>query len=62
MYLQMYIWITLLLWLFLFSCLAVINKEIKSQVYDKRQTPDSSWEILRIENKQVKTVQNNSYG
>ena len=56
------IWIVLLLWLFRFSCLAIINKEIKSQVYDKRQTSYSSWEILRIENKQVKTVQNNSYG
>ena len=37
-------------------------REIKSQVYDKRQTAYSSWEILRIEHKQVKTAQNNSYG
>ena len=27
-----------------------------------RQTSDSSWEFLRIENKQTKTVQNSSYG
>jgi len=38
------------------------NREIKRHVYDKRQTSDSSWEFLRIENKQIKTVQNNSYG
>ena len=36
-------------------------REIKIHVYAKRQTSDSSWEFLRIENKQVKTVQNNSY-
>ena len=29
---------------------------------DKRQTSDMSWEFLRIENKQIKTVQNNSNG
>ena len=28
----------------------------------KRQTSDSSWEFLRIENKQIKTVPNDSYG
>ena len=30
----------------------------------KRQTADSSWEFLKIwiENKQIKTAQNNSYG
>ena len=32
-------------------------REIKIHVYAKRQTSDSSWEFLRIENKQVKTVQ-----
>ena len=37
-------------------------KEIKSHVYGKQQTSDSSWEFLRIENEQIKTVQNNSYG
>ena len=36
-------------------------REIKIHVYAKRQTSDSSWEFLRIENKQIKTVQNNSY-
>ena len=29
--------------------------------YAKRQTSDSSWEFLRIENKQIETVQNNFY-
>ena len=33
----------------------------KSHVYNKRQTTDSSWVFLRIENKQIKTVQNNNY-
>ena len=33
----------------------------KSHVYDKRQTTDSSWVFLRIENKQINTVQNNTY-
>ena len=28
----------------------------------KRQTPDSSWEFLKTENEQIKTVQNDSYG
>ena len=37
-------------------------REIKIHVHAKRQTSDSSWEFLRIENKQIKTVQNNSYG
>ena len=37
------------------------NREIKIHVYAKFQTSDSSWEFLRIENKQIKTVQNNSY-
>ena len=27
----------------------------------KRQTSDSSWEFLKIENEQIKTAQNNSY-
>ena len=35
-------------------------REIKIHVYGKRQTSDSSWEFLRIENKQIKTVQKNS--
>ena len=43
------------------SLLKLAIKEIKSHVYGKRQTSDSSWEFLRIENKQIKTVQNNSY-
>ena len=38
------------------------DREINIHVYDKRQTTDSSWEFLKIENKQIKTVQNNSYG
>ena len=35
--------------------------KIKINVYAKRQTSDSSWEFLRIENKEMKTIQNNSY-
>ena len=38
------------------------NREVKIHVYGKRQTADLSWEFLRIENKQIKTVQKNSYG
>ena len=38
------------------------SREIKIHFYRKRQTSDSSWEFLRIENKQIKTVPNNSYG
>ena len=37
-------------------------REIKSHVYGKRQTSDSSWEFQRIENKDIKTFQNSSYG
>ena len=33
------------------------NIEIKIPVYAKGQTSDSSWEFLRKENKQIKTVQ-----
>ena len=36
-------------------------RDIKIHVYAKLQTSDSSWELLRIENKQIKSVQNNSY-
>ena len=36
-------------------------REIKIHVYVKRRTSDSSWEFLRIENKQIKTVQNNNF-
>ena len=38
------------------------NREIKIHVYRKWQMSDLSWEFLRIENKQIKTVQNKSYG
>ena len=38
-----------------------VIESFKIHVYAKRQTSDSSWEFLRIENKQMKTVQNNSY-
>ena len=38
------------------------NREIKIHVYRKRQTSDSSWEFLRIENEQIKTVPNDTYG
>ena len=36
-------------------------REIKIHVYRKRQTSDSCWEFLRIENKQIKTAPNDSY-
>ena len=36
--------------------------EITIHVYRKRQTSDSSWEFLTIENKQIKPVPNDSYG
>ena len=39
-----------------------LNLSIKIHVYGKRQTSDLSLEFLRIENKPIKTVQNNSYG
>ena len=38
------------------------TREIKSRVYGERQTSNSSEEFLRIENEQIKTVQDNSYG
>ena len=37
-------------------------RENKSHVYGKPLTSDSSCEFLKIEYKQIKTVQNNSYG
>ena len=33
-----------------------------AHVYGKRQKSDSSWEFLKIENEQINTAQNNSYG
>ena len=39
-----------------------VIRDIKINVYRKRQTSDSSWEFLRTENKQIKTVRNDSYG
>ena len=39
-----------------------LNREIKIHVYGILQTANVSWEFLRIENKQVKTVQNDSCG
>ena len=38
------------------------NREFKFHVYCKRQTSDSSWEFLKIENEQIITAQNNLYG
>ena len=38
------------------------NREIKIHVYGIRQTANVSWEFLTIENKQIKTVQSDSYG
>ena len=31
-------------------------REFKLHVHDKRQTSDSSWEFLKIENEQIKTA------
>ena len=36
-------------------------REFKPHIYGKRQTSDSSWEFLKIENEQIKTAQNKSY-
>ena len=36
-------------------------REINIPISAQLQTWDSSWEFLRIENKQIKTVQNYSY-
>ena len=37
-------------------------REFKLHLHGKQQTPDSSWEFLKIENEQIKTAQNNSNG
>ena len=37
-----------------------LNGEFKLHVYGKRQTSDSNWEFLKIENEQIKAAQNNS--
>ena len=45
-------------------CQSYLNpdiREINIPISAKLQTSDSSWEFLRIENKQIKTVQNYSY-
>ena len=34
----------------------------KLHVYGKQHISDSSWEFLKVENEQIKTAQNNSYG
>ena len=39
-----------------------LNREIKIHVYSIRQTANVSGEFLRIENKQLKKVQNDSCG
>ena len=41
-------------WLWKFIDLHI--RENESHVYGKRQTSDSSWEFLKIENEQMKTV------
>ena len=40
----------------------IIERLKKLHVKVKQQTSDSSREFLKIENEQIKTVQNNSYG
>ena len=37
-------------------------REIKIHVYGIRQTANVSWEFIKTENKQIKTVQNDSFG
>ena len=39
-----------------------VSREIKIHVYRKRRSSDPSWEFLRLENKQIKAVPNDSYG
>ena len=38
------------------KCLSLVSREFKLYVYGKRQTSDSRWEFLKIENEQIKTV------
>ena len=45
-----------------FAVNVILNRAIKIHVYGKRQTSDSSWEFLGIENKQIKSVPNKTYG
>ena len=45
-----------------FAVDAMLNREIKIHVYSIRQTANVSGEFLRIENKQLKKVQNDSCG
>ena len=45
-----------------FICTGENKKEFKLHLYGKRQTSDSSWKFLKIENGQIKTAQNKSYG
>ena len=52
-----FIWILCELPVFQFSVFV-----IKIHVYGARQTANVSWEFLKIENKQIKTVQNDSFG
>ena len=49
---------------FVFNSIKTVLKkrEIKIHVYRQQQTSDLSWEFLRIEHKQIKTVPNDSYG
>jgi len=44
------------------SRLTTTTRGIKVHVYRKRQTSDSSWEFLKIENKQIKAAPNDSHG
>ena len=45
-----------------FICTGENKKEFKLHFYGKRQTSDSSWKFLKIENGQIKTAQSKSYG
>ena len=39
-----------------------LNGEFKLHIYCKQQKSDSHWELLKIENEQIKTAPNNHYG
>ena len=49
-------------WLTFGKQFELIIREFKLHVNGKRQASDSSWEFLKIENAQIETAPNNSYG
>ena len=51
-------------WIWRLPLAVNVNLNLSNKLYvnGKRQTSDSSWHLLKIENGQIKTAQNNSYG